>query len=125
MSENKAIEMTLEEFWNLPADKSIYFIKIQYKGHIFGAGVYEYSKEKVIWADNGATMCYGFNTHSTLEDVKRILDIYADGKYICQRCGKVIDKNDSNSYERIFAGIYCKDCWTPQDAIEREEAYRD
>lgn len=125
MREDKAIDMTLEEFWDLPVDESIYNIRIQYKGHTFAAGVYKHGREKTIWADKGATMCYGFDTYSPIERVKHILDIYASGKYICQRCGKIIDKNDSNSYERIFAGIYCKDCWTPEDAIAREEAYRD
>lgn len=116
--------MTLEEFLNKDFSESIFNIKFTDADEKFTAGIYKGSREKDLWYDNGGTTV-PINDCNTIDEVKARMKIYTEGNYICLRCGKIIPQIAYDQYERFFAGIACKDCWTEQDEIERDWAYRD
>lgn len=116
--------MTLQEFFDYKGDKSIYDIKFTDADEEFTAGIYDRGRDKTIWYDDGGTTVPTQDC-DTIDKLKARMKIYTDGYYICMRCGKIVKQGQHNEYERFFAGIYCKDCWTKKDAEERDWAYSD
>ena len=114
------VKMTLEEFWEKPLSKNNSDIEIEYKEHKFTAVIFP--TEKCMWAHNGL-ISVPMSKAKTLEELKKMCDKYAMGKYACVRCGKTISPEDKPSYHSYFAGIYCNDCWTKEDQEELDWAY--
>lgn len=58
-----------------------------------------------------------------LNDVKKRMEIYTEGKIHCSGCDNIEDYNHIKKH-RWFAGIYCDNCWeTKYKAIEAKENY--
>lgn len=105
--------MTLNEFWDNTTESEtiIYQGNDHFRGGTFTDG-------KFLWYDDGST-CIPLDDIHSLEELMERCDVYANGKYVCCRCHKIMVKPS----HRIFAGVYCDDCWTDSDQKELEWAY--
>ena len=113
--------MTIEEFWDTSTDKDQWDIKIDYKGKPFSALIISGGKD--LWYKSNGSITVPIHLAKTLEQLKELCDHYVNGKYVCLRCGKILNANDIKSYQDYFAGRYCNDCWTREDESDRDWAY--
>lgn len=111
--------MNLIEFINTkPKEPTFYAIK--YNNYNFKAHAdNRYKMSHQIW-NNGKTVYYWENElNVSVEKLERAMQYAIDGVECCCQCLEPTN----NEGHRFFAGIYCKNCWTPQMQEERDWAY--
>lgn len=112
--------ITLKEFWDndLVSNESL---PIKFEGDASFVGG-KYNVGRRLWHDGGTTSI-PLDDISSYDKLEERCKIYAKGNYTCCRCCKEINGKDGSSYVRFFAGVYCKDCWTPRDQKRKDWAY--
>jgi hypothetical protein len=104
-----------------PNDSSFFNFILSYRNYEFRAA---YSAEMFyIWNDKGNELVCEYdirdiNNTDLKNEAKSILDKFLDGFAICACCKKPIKKDKIGLM--LCAGIYCKDCVTPELLKESE-----
>ena len=94
---------------------------IQYRGSNKFSGV-NYENSKKLWYDDGGTVV-PLDDINTYEALEKRCDEYINGNVVCCRCHKVINRENRKDYERYWACVYCKNCWTKEDQENRSYDY--
>lgn len=113
--------MTLKEFWE--STDCFGIREIEYEGCESFVGTQYSLYAKRLWFDNGLISIPIWKV-DTYEELEQMCKEYLNGNFVCCTCGKVLKASDKKSYQKYFAGIYCNECWTPEQERDREIDYK-
>ena len=114
--------MTLRQFWQaVQSGEKVESTTLEYGDGKFKCHIFNISNAH-LWYEFG-TLSIPLLGISSYEQLKERCDLYMKDKAVCCRCGKIINRNERQTYKTWFAGIYCNDCWTNEDEKERNWDY--
>lgn len=91
--------------------------KLVYNNHEYAVGLCKSEHRINVWSDNGLSSLGEVKTKwpsedisdVTIQSVASLISLHASGYICCNGCNTLI--KTSNVAGRIFAGVYCSDCW--------------
>lgn len=95
---------------------------VRYNGTDFSFGIYGNNEKYSFWANKGLTSI--ISDTNDFQEVKKSFDLWNEGLTECSEdgCANIFDKNKPAG--RLFAGMYCVDCWESKyEKIERLTNY--